>query len=420
MNSPKKKLTYSRNVNSIDSALDETNYHMIELPEERKRITGYLPSKHSNQKKKKSDKIEIHFSNHPPQNVGRQGSQNVIKNKPDVHGNARNAATERQAFEVFFTEEMMGNVVTFTNKKIEKTLEQIENDEFDASKNPHVKPVDSIDLYAVVGLMYFRGLYGLNQHDIRLPFSDVRGIPVFGATMSRLHFQFIIAYLTFDDFEIRAERWKTDRFAAIRGFFEDCNDNFGAALVPEDYISLDETLYPMRTQVNFKQYNPDKPAKYGLLFKSLNCARYPYTHQSHVYCGKPVEQVENNHYVQGTINYIKYLFEKLSAHHSLQGRNITMDRLYSSFEIAELLHERKVTMVGTMQSYRVGIPASIKDTKDREDLSSEIYWEEEGVRNISSYVVKSLKGKKNVLLLSTLDPILGVTKDDEKQKPALY
>ena len=72
-----------------------------------------------------------------------------------------------------------------------------------------------------------------------------------------------------------------------------------------------------------------------------------------------------------------------------------------------------------MQSNRVGILASIKDTKDREDPSSEIYWEEEGVRNISSYVVKS-SGKKNVLLLSTLDPILGVTKDDEKQKPALY
>ena len=114
----KKKLTYSRNVISIDSALDETNYHMIELPEERKRITGYLASKHSNQKK--SDKIEIHFPNHPPQNVGHQGSQNAIKNKPAVHGKARNAATERQAFEVFFTEEMMGTVVTLTNKKIEK------------------------------------------------------------------------------------------------------------------------------------------------------------------------------------------------------------------------------------------------------------------------------------------------------------
>ena len=28
-------------------------------------------------------------------------------------------------------------------------------------------------------------------------------------------------------------------------------------------MSLDKTLYPMRNQIGFKQYNPDKPAKYG-------------------------------------------------------------------------------------------------------------------------------------------------------------
>ena len=63
--------------------------------------------------------------------------------------------------------------------------------------------------------------------------------------------------------------------------------NFAKHLLPEDFISLDETLYPMRTQVAFKMYDPDKPAKYGILFKSLNCARYPYTYYSHVFSGKP-------------------------------------------------------------------------------------------------------------------------------------
>ena len=90
-----------------------------------------------------------------------------------------------------------------------------------------------------------------------------------------------------------------------------CNKNFGEALVPVDYISLDETLYPARTQVSFKQYNPDKPAKYGVLFKSLNSARYPYTYQTHVYSGKPEEVTNESFYVQGTINYIKYLVEQL-------------------------------------------------------------------------------------------------------------
>ena len=43
----------------------------------------------------------------------------------------------------------------------------------------------------------------------------------------------------------------------------------------------------MRNQVAMKQYNPSKPAKYGLLFKSLNDGRFPYTYNSLVYAGKP-------------------------------------------------------------------------------------------------------------------------------------
>ena len=51
--------------------------------------------------------------------------------------------------------------------------------------------------------------------------------------------------------------------------------------------------------------------------------------------------------------------------------------------------------------------------------SSEIYWQENGKRNIISYVVKTSKGKKNIIVLSTLEPILGVTSDDGKSKPAI-
>ena len=67
----------------------------------------------------------------------------------------------------------------------------------------------------------------------------------------------------------------------------------------------------MRNQISFKQNNPDKPAKYGMLYKSINAARYPFTHQSHFYCGKPGQEPDEN-YVSGTINYVKYLVEKFS------------------------------------------------------------------------------------------------------------
>ena len=52
------------------------------------------------------------------------------------------------------------------------------------------------------------------------------------------------------------------------------------------YLSLDEMLYTTRVGVAFHQYNKDKSAKYGLLFRSINSAEVPYTYTSIIYPGK--------------------------------------------------------------------------------------------------------------------------------------
>ena len=153
----------------------------------------------------------------------------------------------------------------FTNKKIEQTTEKVRDVLEESNKYPHVKVSNEMEIEAFVGFLYYRGLYCLKNHSLNILFSDRFGFPVFSACMSRMIFEFIMAHMCFDNFEDRAERWQSDRFAAIRDLFEDCNKHFGKSLIPEDYLSLDETLYPMRTQIAFKQYNPDKPAKYGLL-----------------------------------------------------------------------------------------------------------------------------------------------------------
>ena len=73
-----------------------------------------------------------------------------------------------------------------------------------------------------------------------------------------------------------------------------------------------------------------------------------------------------------------------------------------------------------MQLNRKGIPDELKEIKNRELLSSQIYWDENSPLSISSYVVKTSKGKKNVILLSTAPTILGITKDDGKSKLGIY
>ena len=95
-----------------------------------------------------------------------------------------------------------------------------------------------------IALLYFPGLYGVNNHIINILFSQKHGILVLGGCMSRNNIEFIQAHISFDDTDTEKERWEKYIFAAIREFFEQCNKNFGKALIPEDYLSLDGTLYP--------------------------------------------------------------------------------------------------------------------------------------------------------------------------------
>ena len=164
-------------------------------------------------------------------------------------------------------------------------------------------------------------------------------------------------------------------------------------LAPGDYLSLDKTLYPMRTQISFKQFNLRKPTKYGLLFKSVNATRYPYAFISSPYSGKPTEEGGQYH-ILGTEAIVHYLIETLSTNSSLAGRNISFDRLYTSIPLAKWLLEKRITCIETMQLKRKVIPDELKGTKNRELLSSEIYWDEISPLSISSYVVKISKGKK--------------------------
>ena len=115
----------------------------------------------------------------------------------------------------------------------------------------------------------------------------------------------------------------------------------------------------MRPQISLKQFNSSKPAKYDLLFKSVNATRYPYTFISSPYSGKPIEE-RGQYYIQGTEATVHYLIETLSTNSSLAGRNISFGRLYTSISLAKWLLEKRITCIGTSEIYwDENIPLSI-------------------------------------------------------------
>jgi len=81
-----------------------------------------------------------------------------------------------------------------------------------------------------------------------------------------------------------------------------------------------------------------------------------------------------------------------------------------------------ITCIGTLQSNKKGIPTEIKQINEREEFSYKYFWESEQKKLVlHSYVVKTKStGLRNVLMLSSLPPLLGTVKNDRKRKPAIY
>ena len=100
-------------------------------------------------------------------------------------------------------------------------------------------------------------------------------------------FSFLTIFLTFDDKIFRDECWKYDKFACIREFFEKMDKNNASMRYPSSYLAINETLYHYCGRIGTKQYNPSKPAKYGLLYRSLWDFTIPNTYFTLPYAVKP-------------------------------------------------------------------------------------------------------------------------------------
>ena len=276
-------------------------------------------------------------------------------------------------------------------------------------------------MLSFLGLNYARGLCKRNEENVTYLYRSPSGNPLFSAVMSESRFRFLQRMITFDDKNTRKNRHKSDRFAAFREIFEMFNDNCSRGLNTDGYICIDETLYPSRQKISFRQYDPMKPARYGILIKSINSVLRPFTHRIFVYAGKP-EGTPGEYYITDIIPVVKSLICGLSALVPLEGNNLTVDKRHTSLELLHWLLSERITIVGTMMTNKKEIPVEMKSVSAREHKSYKAYRNEDDPRVIlHSYAVRTeSSGMKNNLIMSSLSAIPGVIKDDGLGKPAIY
>ena len=328
-------------------------------------------------------------------------------------------------FEIFMPKEIRDHICLKTNCKLARVLRRLPPEIRANEKYTWFhKRVDDDELKALFGLMYARGLMNWGYRDVTLIWgNDCWTSPLFGATMSRCRFQLLLRLLSFDDKRSRAERRKKDKFAAIREVFEDVVKIFPKVITSDEWNTIDETLYPTKGRISFRCFNKDKPKKYGIKFQSLNTVNVPYCLATRVYSGQPNEPDE--YYKTGPDEEVKDLVSRAKAGNcSLKGKHLTYDNYYASYSThVYLKEEEQITALGTWRKNRGGIPEEAKTIEGRNANSTIVFYNVENPSiTVTSYVAKTSKGKKSVLMLSSVDHYQGTLKEsrlDNSRRPAI-
>lgn len=289
----------------------------------------------------------------------RTRADNIITHLPGVKQYAKNAKSALDCWQLFFDPEMIGDMVRWTNVKIQQKSIAYQN-------KCMVKSTNEYEMKAFIGLLYLAGMFRSNRQNLRdLWQTDGTGIDIFRNTMSINRFQFLMVCLRFDNIENRKDRLAIDKLAAVRGILDKFVENCKHAYTPSQYVTIDEKLESFRGRCAFKQYIPNKPAKYGIKVQALVDARSYYVLNLEVYPGKQPEGPFC--YSNSPIDIVERLIQPISG----TNRNVTFDNWYTSYELMiKLLKEHKLTSVGTLRKNKRCIPAQFLSVKNRKPKTS--------------------------------------------------
>lgn len=334
----------------------------------------------------------IKWSTSPHQSRGRLSSSNVIKMTP---GPTRFAVTRvddiQSAFQLFISPPIEKIILEMTNLEGRRVFQE------------KWKPLDQTDLHAYIGILVLAGVYRSKGEATASLWDEEYGRPIFRATMSLETFHMISRVIRFDNRDTRAGRRERDKLAAFRDVWDKWVEILPLLYNPGPHVTVDERLVPFRGRCPFRQYMPNKPAKYGIKMWVACDAKSSYAWNMQVYTGKlPGGASEKN---QG-------MRVVLEMSEGLQGHNITCDNFFTSYRLGDELQKRKLTMLGTVRRNKPELPSEILKMQGRPLHSSIFVFTEKAA--VVSYCPKR---NKNVLVMSTMhtDASLSTREDMKPQ-----
>lgn len=332
-----------------------------------------------------------------PERRGRPQARNLVIHLPGAKGQARNVSRPLESWNLLIDNVILSEITLRTNEQIVRANQKTQN------KQSYHGNTSENELLAFIGLLYLSGVQKNCHRNLEELWSVTFGSSIYRATMSLNRFKFLGQCLRFDDRNTRQARRESDKFAPIRNIWEKFVDNSKLFYTPSEYCTVDEQLLGFRGRCPFRVYMRSKPDKYGIKIIMMNDAKTYYMVNATPYVGKFIppnnEQVPSYH--------VRTLSEPI--HNT--NRNLTVDNWFSSVPLFRtMLHEYKLTMVGTLRSNKPELPPSFIAKKP--EGTSLFAFDSDNM-----LVSHSPKKNKNVLLLSTMHRTKEI--DEETNKPSV-
>lgn len=308
--------------------------------------------------------------------------------KPGIKMPIVNADDPLDYFSYFFNDDVLSFIVKETNCYAKAFFE--DNNLTPSSRALDWKELNTEEFMCFLALLLLQGIV---QKPVEKLFWSKRptiSTPFFREVMTENRYGLIMKFLHFESKETCDDGMNpNNKLRKVSELHEMLVQSFKSAYIPEQEISIDESLIAYKGRLGWKQYIPTKRARFGIKLFQLCESESGYIWNSFIYTGKGTYCHEDYEAYGLSTKSVMTLIHDLKG----QGYTLATDNYYTSPELAELLIQNRTDICGTLKKNRKGLPNRLKTSSIKK---GEIIGFQKG-----KMCAMKWKDKKELFMLST-------------------
>ena len=257
-------------------------------------------------------------------------------------------------FKLFFTDELVGNIVQHTNTYAYIQLGD-ENSQLlcHGQSDGSWRDTTPGEILRLVALLIYFGLVKVVGDASKYWSTATLYNGLWARSiLSRRRYRALMALLHVVD---PCNEPAGNKLRKVQGFVDFLKGRCKLLFQPRQHVAIDERMVKSRHRSGIRQYIKDKPIKYGIKFWVLADSSNAYVVDFNIYTGKEPGREISTHGLGYDV------VRKLMGDYENQGYRLYVDNFYSSMTLAKHLFEQGIFFTGTILENRKDFPASLKN-----------------------------------------------------------